>query len=65
MTDQDKQQPIRVQIKDVERLVGVHRQTIWRWYSTGSFPKPHHIGRNRFWILAEVKHWLEEQINAA
>ncbi len=57
----------RIKIADVERLTGVHRQTIWRWYSTagGTFPRPHYLGRDRFWMRSEVLAWIEQQTNAA
>ncbi len=65
MSDHPLNEKVRIKIADVERLTGVHRQTVWRWYTKSDFPKPHHIGRDRFWMRSEVEAWLEQQTNAA
>ena len=38
----------RLKIGGVEQRAGVHRQTLWRWYKAGLFPRPITWGRNDF-----------------
>jgi predicted DNA-binding transcriptional regulator AlpA len=52
----------RLNIAALEKLLGCSRQTIWRWYTTGDFPRPHYLGQNRLWFIDEVEDWLEEQM---
>jgi predicted DNA-binding transcriptional regulator AlpA len=53
---------IRLDIKAVETRLGCHRQTIWRWYTTRDFPKPHYLGQNRLWWEDEIEAWEEQQM---
>jgi predicted DNA-binding transcriptional regulator AlpA len=47
----------RIKIAELERRLGVHKQTIWRWYSFGDFPKPHYLSQDRMWFESEVSEW--------
>ena len=49
--------PRRLKIAELEQRLGVHKQTIWRWYSFGDFPKPHYLGQDRMWFEGEVVEW--------
>ena len=48
---------IRVNVRQLEDRLAVSKQTVWRWYSKGDFPKPHYLGQNRVWWLHEVEAW--------
>ena len=50
----------RLKIAELEQRLGVHRQTIWRWYTFGDFPKPHYLGQAREWFDDEISEWEEE-----
>lgn len=52
----------RINIRTLEERLCCHRQTIWRWYTAGTFPKPHYLGQNRLWFKAEVEIWEQEQM---
>ena len=54
----------RFNITSLEKRLGCNRQTIWRWYKNGTFPKPHYLGQNRLWFEAEVEHWENERMLA-
>lgn len=45
-------------ISELERLLGVDRVTIWRWYGSDKFPVPAHFGTRRTWRLSEVQAWI-------
>jgi prophage regulatory protein len=57
----------RVKIRDIEKLTGKHRQTIWRWCKEGRFPKPHYLGDSpdRLWFKDEIEAWEEANMRQA
>jgi predicted DNA-binding transcriptional regulator AlpA len=54
----------RLKISGVEERTGVHRQTIWRWYTDpeNDFPRPHYLGSERQWFEDEIERWEETQM---
>jgi prophage regulatory protein len=45
--------------REVEKLVGVSRQTLWRMERDGDFPKRVRVGKNGVrWKASEVNAWL-------
>ena len=44
--------------RDVAALIGVRRETIWKWSRDGSFPKPIRIGRLTRFRQVEVLAWI-------
>ena len=54
----------RFKIAELEARLGVSRQTVWRWYSNGDFPKPHYLGQHRLWFEHDVEQWEETQMAA-
>jgi predicted DNA-binding transcriptional regulator AlpA len=44
--------------RDVERITGRHRCTIYRWVCAGSFPEKR-AGGGRGWLRSEVELWLQ------
>ena len=43
--------------RDIERIIGRHRCTIWRWVLAGTFP-PKRAGDGRGWLRSDVERWL-------
>jgi predicted DNA-binding transcriptional regulator AlpA len=54
----------RLGIREVERLSGLDRSSIWRKYTAEppQFPRPHYIGNRRMWFAAELEKWAAEQM---
>ena len=52
----------RLKIAGVEERTGVHRQTIWRWYTAGIFPAPHYLGVERLWFEDEIIDWEKKRM---
>jgi predicted DNA-binding transcriptional regulator AlpA len=52
----------RLNIRMVEERLCCHRMTIYRWYTAGTFPKPHYLGQNRLWLEAQVEEWERKQL---
>ena len=52
----------RLKIAGVEQRTGVHRQTIWRWYTSGIFPVPHYLGTQRLWFEDEIIDWEKKRM---
>jgi prophage regulatory protein len=47
---------------DPERLIGVHRTTLWRWEREGQFPKRIKLaGRASGHLRSEVEKWLQDR----
>jgi predicted DNA-binding transcriptional regulator AlpA len=44
--------------RDVERITGRHRCTIYRWVCAGTFPEKR-AGGGRGWLRSEVELWLQ------
>lgn len=61
----EESRPRRLGIAALEERLGTERTTIWRWYSAGTFPAPHHLGRRRFWWLADVLAWEAKEMARA
>ena len=47
-------------IKPTADLIGVHHQTLRRWWQAGKFPKPININGILLFKNADVLAWLEE-----
>ena len=43
--------------RDIERITGRHRCTVYRWVCAGTFP-PKRAGGGRGWLRSEVERWL-------
>jgi len=43
--------------RDVERITGRHRCTIYRWVCAGTFPEKR-AGTGRGWLRSDVERWL-------
>jgi predicted DNA-binding transcriptional regulator AlpA len=43
--------------RDVERITGRHRCTLYRWVLAGTFPAKR-AGRGRGWLRSDVERWL-------
>ena len=54
----------RLDINALEARLACHRQTIWRWYTSRDFPRPHYLGQKRLWWEDEVEAWENKQMSA-
>jgi predicted DNA-binding transcriptional regulator AlpA len=43
--------------RDVMRITGKHRCTVYRWIRAGTFP-PKRAGGGRGWLRSDVERWL-------
>jgi predicted DNA-binding transcriptional regulator AlpA len=43
--------------RDIERITGRHRCTVYRWVCAGTFP-PKRAGGGRGWLRSDVERWL-------
>ena len=43
--------------RDIERITGRHRCTVYRWVCAGKFP-PKRAGGGRGWLRSDVERWL-------
>jgi predicted DNA-binding transcriptional regulator AlpA len=43
--------------RDIQRITGRHRCTIYRWVCAGTFP-PKRAGGGRGWLRSDVERWL-------
>ncbi|MFN3233408.1 MAG: helix-turn-helix transcriptional regulator [Alphaproteobacteria bacterium] len=49
--------------KEVERVTGLSRSTIYQRMSNGTFPKPVPLGPQRVgWMENELVDWIEERV---
>jgi predicted DNA-binding transcriptional regulator AlpA len=44
--------------RDIERITGRHRCTIYRWVRAGTFPEKR-AGGGRGWLRSDIEHWLQ------
>ena len=52
-------------IKQVEERTGKHRQTLWRWWNSGKFPKPTKVESQNAWLEEVVDQWIDEKMGVA
>lgn len=51
--------------KDVLKLTGISRATLWRWQQAGDFPQRRQIGPRRVaWLESELDAWLTSRPEA-
>lgn len=53
--------------RDVERITGKSRTSIYAGAAKGQFPKPIKLGRGAFasaWLRSEIEAWMEATIRA-
>lgn len=47
--------------KQVERMTGLSRSTIYQWMKNGYFPTPVTLGRrNVGWELSDIQDWIQQ-----
>jgi predicted DNA-binding transcriptional regulator AlpA len=52
----------RLTVAQLEQRLGCTKQTVWRWYTKGDFPRPHYLGQNRVWFESEVEAWERQKM---
>jgi len=45
--------------RELGRLLGVSRSTVWSWHSGGKIPLPLKIGGVTRWRRTEIEQWLQ------
>lgn len=51
-----------IRLKDVMRITGIARSTIWLWIKNGQFPKSIKISpRVTVWKVSDIQQWIEEK----
>lgn len=50
-------------LKQVCRVVGFKKTTIYKWMNAGDFPKSIMIGNNVRWLSTDVEKWMAEKIS--
>ena len=54
-----------IRIQSVQELTGLARSTIYKYISTGIFPKPvKPTPRVSAWVMSEVENWMMSKIEA-
>ena len=47
-------------IAEISKALGIGIRTLWRWVSSGQFPKPDlSIGRVRRWKVETIQAWID------
>ncbi|WP_166653678.1 helix-turn-helix transcriptional regulator [Erwinia rhapontici] len=49
-------------LKQVCRVVGFKKTTIYKWIKNGDFPRAVKIGNCSRWASTEVEEWIEKKI---
>ena len=50
-----------IRVMPLARLLGIHHQTLRRWWKNGLFPKPQHRNGILLFSNSEVKEWINNQ----
>lgn len=52
--------------REVTKITGLTKPTIYRFMTQGKFPRPINLGEKMAaWLLSDIQKWMEEKINAA
>ena len=52
-------------IKQVEEMTGRHRQTLWRYWVAGKFPKPVSVEGRNAWTEETIQNWIDSKMENA
>ena len=47
-------------IKEVSKMSGLKKSTIYSYIKKDKFPKPKKIGKLSRWKLSDIRNWMEE-----
>lgn len=50
-----------IRVMPLARLIGIHHQTLRRWWKAGQFPKPQIRNGILLFKNSEVKNWIDNQ----
>lgn len=54
-----------IRMKELIRITGLSRTTIWRWVNSGDLPIPIILGTSNIgWLAAEIYEWLKTRPRA-
>ena len=57
-------QPVQqnLRAKDVQKLLGISRSTLYALIQQEKLPKPFHIGRSSLWVASEIQAVIDKQV---
>ena len=59
----DYELPRLIGFREVRRLCGLSRATVWRMERAGNFPRRRQVGASKVaWMLSEVLRWIEDRV---
>lgn len=50
-----------IRVMPLAQRLGIHHQTLRRWWKNGQFPKPQHRNGILLFKNSEVKNWIDNQ----
>ncbi len=53
-----------IRMKEVIKVMGMAKPTIYRRIAEGDFPKPTKVGRNSLWHVPTLMEWVNDQEEA-
>lgn len=53
--------PQWVTVKDIAKMFGIGKNSVFRMSMRGDFPKPLRLGHNRRWNVDEITAWIATQ----
>ena len=56
-------EPRLIRIREVIRLTGISRSTLYQLMKSGRFPKPEKLGKLALWKLSEVDRFISDPTN--
>lgn len=52
-----------INLPEVRRLTSLSRSSVYQMIDRGEFPSIVKVGRSSRWVAAEVRRWIDTQIN--
>jgi len=51
-----------IRFRELKKIIGASRSTIFRWERDGKFPKHFNLGNNSVaWLASEVEQWIRDR----
>ena len=50
-------------IQDVEKMIGLHRLTLRRWWIQGKFPTPVKLNSLLAWRVETISQWIDQHMH--
>lgn len=52
-------QPLLADIRDLQKIVGLGKTTIYDLIKKREFPEPKRVGRRSLWDMSEIQGWVD------